>query len=625
MRTPRRFVLAGGVATLSVATAILYNYLSGSLSVIVAIVAGLQVALSVGSLLWSREGTLSHGKPLPEGHYSRAEDVVSEEVRVGIPQPPEPRVFDVTLRRGEDVDPAEDTVFVGTTCALQAGGTYYLDARIGRASPRSVVRGPQPDVDSLLPDSDAGHDLEVVVYAGGFGLVGRSVQRLRLPVVGPSETVTFDLLAPAETGRAWLRISVLHQDNLIQTYRLVARVEEREDRYDQVVTAARLEYSATAAWANVTDFRRRYISLVLNTDPIDGTHRVFVKSGETALDFSVSEGAQEAVLGSLRKILTEAARNQQDPEAALRALAEQGSELWGHLFNQLRGAEGEPLRELAQRSDEILQITRAQQHHAVPWTLVYDWLLPKEPGTVCWGRDPSDPTTGCAHTWDSKVVCVRGFWGVRHQVEERFPASRDLARHLVPHGGKLAIDLALAVSDSETDGMVEDLDKVGAARRLDKQDQLLTLLWDPVKRAPVVTILGHHNTTAQAISCGTAEGTLTPHMITQQRLEFGSWSVPAPLVFLLACRSGALLPQDVTSHVAALTGVGASGVVATECVIMSHHARQFAASMLGALVGGGTTVGAAMQVARQCLLATKQVPGLAFVAFGSADVILEPA
>ncbi|MET8847936.1 hypothetical protein [Amycolatopsis sp. NPDC004625] len=508
---------------------------------------------------------------------------------------------------------------------MQAGGQYLLNARIGGPSPWSVVRGAQPAIDPLLPVSALGHKLEVVVYAGGFTVDGPVVRSLRLPPAGPSGTVVFDLRAPAEPGEAWLRVNVLHRDNLIQTYRLVARVDEREQRYDEEVTSARLEYSATTAWTNVDDFRRRYVSLVVNADVADGRHRVFVKSGETVLHFPVNDDVRTTVLPALRETMTEAARGQLRPAAALRALAEGGWAVWAALFGDLPGEAGEPLRELTLRSDEVIQITRAERHHAVPWTLVYDWLLPvdAQEGPVCWGFDPPGSETRCGHDRESRVVCVRGFWGVRHQVEERLDGAGDLARHLVPHRGRLKVDLALGVVDAEVTGLVTDLAAIGAPRQLGKEHRLLSLLWDPGDRAPVVTILGHHDTKTQEIDCGTAEIRLTPRMITEQRVLSGSWTAPSPLILLLACGSGAMLPGNLTDHVSALTAVGASGVIATECVIMTDHARRFARCLVATLAGSGASVGAAMQAARQHLLAEEQVPALAFVAFGSADVVLE--
>ncbi|EOD65390.1 hypothetical protein [Amycolatopsis vancoresmycina] len=539
--------------------------------------------------------------------------------------PDPPRVFDLTLRRGAGIEAAEKTPFVGDRCALQAGGQYLLDARIGGRSPWSVVRGPQPGIDPLLPDSASGHELEVVIYTGGFTVDGPPVRPLRLPPAGPSETVVFELRAPAEPGEAWVRVNVLHRDNLIQTYRLVARVGEREQWFDEEVTAARLEYSATTAWANVADFRPRYVSLVVNADAGDGRHRVFVKSTGTVFHFPVNDDVRTRVLPALRDTMTDAARGTLGPDAALRALAEGGWAVWAALFGELPGAAGEPLRELTLRSDEIIQITRAERHHSVPWTLLYDWLLPAGPpeGPVCWGFDPPGSGKRCGHHRESRVICARGFWGVRHQVEERLDGSGDLARHLVPHRGKLKVDLALGVVDAEVTGLVSDLAAIGAPRKLGKEHRLLSLLWDPGDRAPVVTILGHHDADTQEIDCGTAEIRLTPRMITEQRVVSGSWTAPSPLILLLACGSGVLLPGNLTNHVSALTAVGASGVVATECVIMTDHARQFARCLVATLAGSGASVGAAMQAARQHLLAEKQVPALAFVAFGSADVVLE--
>jgi hypothetical protein len=68
-----------------------------------------------------------------------------------------------------------------------------------------------------------------------------------------------------------------------------------------------------------------------------------------------------------------------------------------------------------------VQVIRADPDQAVPWSLVYDWSLPTAlrgvaAPPVCFGR--TDDGRPCTHGPDDKKVCVFGFWGIRHLVEE---------------------------------------------------------------------------------------------------------------------------------------------------------------------------------------------------------------
>ena len=540
------------------------------------------------------------------------------------------RVLDVQLRRGWDVVGATRTIFLPTDSSLQAGAHYHLDVHIGQRADGSIVVGAQPPIDPLLPDSRHGWDLEVVVHAGTFAVTGPTIRPLQLPPAGASETVTFDLTSPSATGPAWLRLSVLYQDNLLQTYRVTALVEEAERVHPhETVSKAELDQHATSDWTNIDHFRRRALSLVLNSSPIDGTHHVFVKSGGTEMDLPVDSRFQLNAVSPIRATLTTAVRQQADPANTLRDLVKQGREAWGGLFDGLAGGEAERFREISRSTNEILQITRVDATQSIPWSLFYDWLLPAEltaTTEVCWGLADAGIGQPCDHRWDSRVVCVRGFWGVRHQIEERIgrPAGNQ-PDHLRLRDGRLAVDLALGLSADKkpVKELIDDFAKLVALAQLEADRPLLDRLWDSDLRAPIVAVLGHHDVKTQAIDCGTSEKKLIPQMIRDRRQLEGPWAAPAPLLMLLACEAGAVSPDSVTNHVRVFTTVGAAAVIATECVIRTSNARAFATGLLEFLAAPNATVGSAMQATRAMLLAKTEIAVLAFVAFGSADVTVD--
>jgi hypothetical protein len=547
---------------------------------------------------------------------------------------PTERVLDAALRRGPDVLAASPQFYVEGMTTLQAGGHYLLDVRIGQRSSRSIVRGEQPAIDPLLPDSRHGHDLEFVVFPGAFEVVGSRRRPLHLPPSGPSDLIEVELVAPRTPGTYALRYGIYHLGNLIQTYRLRAEVTLEESWRDEEVVLAELDFTATSSWTNIDELQRRSLSLVVNAGA-DGTHHLYAVADATAFDWDLSPTLQADLAEPLRAALdTHIRRKARDAEAALREVALAGSELWGGLFDRTTSATTErsrvgqvaardAMRRIRDASDLTLQINRVDAHQALPWSLVYDWSVPDRDGPVCWGTEGGDDI--CGHGPDDEVVCVRGFWGVRHRLEERVDSGRDVVTAL--RGADTRVDLALGVRNSYTEGLRSDLTPLAKTYLLAKKDVLLNRLWDRTTRPQVLAVVGHFDEEEGSIECGTSEQRLTARMITRRAARTADWDDPTPLVLLLGCDSGRVTPDHVTSHLLAFVGVGAAALVVTESVVRTSDVRSFASAFLTAMLasdGSSASMAAALQQVRASLLAKQNLFAvLAFSAFGSADLHVE--
>lgn len=551
-----------------------------------------------------------------------------------VAEPTTERVLDAALRRGPDVLAASPQFYVEGTTTLQAGGHYLLDVRIGQRSSRSIVRGEQPALDPLLPDSRHGHDLDLVVFPGAFEVVGPRRRPLHLPPSGPSDLIEVGLVAPRTPGTYVLRYGIYRLGNLIQTYRLRAEVTRQEEWRNEEVVFAELDFTATSSWTNIDELRERSLSLVVNANG-DGTHHLYAVADATAFDWDLSPTLQADLAQPLRAALdTHIRRKARDGEAALRELALAGSELWGGLFDRTTSATTErsrvgqvaardAMRRIRGACDLTLQINRVDAHQALPWTLVYDWSVPDRAGPVCWGTQGGDDI--CGHGPDDDVVCARGFWGVRHRLEERVDSGRDVVTAL--RGADTRVDLALGVSNTYTKGLRSDLTPLAKTSLLAQEDVLLNRLWDRTTRPQVLAVVGHFDEAQGSIECGTSEQHLTARMITRRAARTGDWDDPTPLVLLLACDSGRVTPDHVTSHLLAFVGVGAAALVVTESVVRTSDVRSFTSAFLSAMLasdGTSASMAAAVQQVRISLLAKQNLfTVLAFSAFGSADLHVE--
>ncbi|HVF04278.1 MAG TPA: hypothetical protein VNA20_05520 [Frankiaceae bacterium] len=553
-----------------------------------------------------------------------------------------PRVVNIGLRREASAwEPGANGVYLARDESLAAGAEYDLDVQIGAQWPTTLVVGERQPIDLLLPDYRAGHHLDVVVFGADVEVLSEAVQSVELPPVGASDLLTFRVRMPARPSAVQLRVSVFHENHLVQTFRLSGLVEERPRHHDGDAVSARLEHSATERWDNIDALPARALSLTLNR-AAGGTHRLFLKQGDAASVLDLAPDLQNDYTTAVREVLAGAMTGAIPGTEAMWQLAQHGAEIARGLFGRLDDAGARAAAGVRAGEDLLIQVVRADPHYALPWALLYDWDLPEvvygaPPPPVCFGRD--DAGHPCTHTADAGEVCARGFWGIRHQVEELLAdaSGRDTAGPIPARTPTVAV--GRGVDDEAALAFPAALGQrlgAGAVQELQPADSLLDLLFDGGTRPPVIVVIGHHETrdlvgepVGSRIQSGTAERWLIDRNLVDRARREGRWAPPQPIVLLMSCGSALVRPRDMTSFLTALNGAGAAAVVGTECDVYSDAAAAFAGALLGAMASIQDTrlpFGRAVRLARHTLVTKERdVRGFAFTAFGSADLELAPA
>jgi hypothetical protein len=569
-----------------------------------------------------------------------------------------PRVVNIGVRRGDDMvaAPDADSVYVEATRSLVAGGRYDLDVQIGAPWRHSLVVDDPKDAQIQLPDEDTGTELQISLFSDDVTVVGASTQALYVPSAGPSAVMTFALVLPSGPRTTRVRLSVFHRDNLIQTLRLDVPITIEEVVHSSPILVARLEHSATRDWTNVEQLGNRALSLTLNADGVGG-HRLFLKRGEITATLPVDATREHHAANEIRQILTRTIDRPSDAAATVWQLAQQGQRVYHWIRNRLDDDAADAIRALRSSVDQTIQVVRADHDQAIPWALLYDWSLPEtvlgdDPPPVCFGRlDAGGP---CAHGANDRAVCVLGFWGMRHRMEELLadPTVRDIPWRVAV--GNPSVLVALGVEDDATEALERRLPQVvepGAVRTLTRQDRLLDALFDPT-RPGIVLVLGHNETadifgepTGPRIQLLTADRWLQGKGISQSEDKHGRWQPPHSIVLLLSCASAAPAVTELTSYLSALQAVKAGAIVGTECDVYSDLAVEFTLHIQAAMTGravpapanhdGGDreqpqlapvaacTFAQAMRVARHRIVIDDKDPrGFVFGAFGPAELTL---
>jgi hypothetical protein len=147
-----------------------------------------------------------------------------------------------------------------------------------------------------------------------------------------------------------------------------------------------------------------------------------------------------------------------DVAEAFRKLIRRGRDLYKAFFNA--AAKNASIRKalgtVACSCNEKIQVVRFDDHFVFPWPLLYDFPLPDEwegdpPRPLCLGQavDALGATVSCSHTNKDEVYCVRGFWGVRHYVEELLVQSGGKATSISrPAKGPLRLVAASNLTES---------------------------------------------------------------------------------------------------------------------------------------------------------------------------------
>jgi hypothetical protein len=303
-----------------------------------------------------------------------------------------------------------------------------------------------------------------------------------------------------------------------------------------------------------------------------------------------------------------------------------------------RAADREQLRAIRGSSGETVQIVRLDLGYAFPWSLLYDFPLPQ---AVTGGPPPDvcvDPA--CGHGIDAPAYCVRGFWGVRHVIEEILArGERNDSEPVVPPGPGRGVALSLGLDDdfgrriaSEVSAFAGPLAAVASGKQA-----LLDTLWDDARRPAQLILYSHLETRPiEGEPAGPrlvfeGDGSfLSPGDVSdrwqrpraQHGGDFEPWAPPRPVVFLMACHSAAIEQSLLGGFAEAFHTAGALAIVGTEAPAFAALVSEFARTVARAWWSGAVTLGQAVTRFRTELLARGNPLGFVFTALGNSDLKL---
>jgi hypothetical protein len=564
------------------------------------------------------------------------------------------RVIDVAMQR---IETEPFLSFVQPSSTLQAGATYRLRVHVGNRAEDSLVTGAEVPIDPLLPLSDPDdRQLDIVVQPKDFTAVTAVQKPLRLPRLGASRPIYFRVRAPEQSGLASLRVHAYYKNHLVQSFLFEAQVDSQEGETSEQRTQVSLVYTRVDRLV-LDEVQPRALSIAVNSNG-SNTHGLAFKSDGTAGELPLPVGRYTKPLEDYRSALDYAARDSRannrgkvypelppgDPvpeELAeiVRALARVGRNLYIAFLGNADDVKGmrDRLERLKGESDEKLQVVRFDSSFVVPWTILYDRWWPDanwQKAPVCLGvvNDGDGKAKPCAHTETSEVICARGFWGIRHYVEELIGRGDD--KHVtVPRPASGAIrfvcgDETLSGAASLEKGLQKFVPASALALGPTASKPLLELLWrTPPERPSILIVLGHVESSGSVGDYPRVVLTPMKEWLTHDglanRATGPKWGQPRSIVMLMGCESAATSPETVNNFVSTLWLAGAAAVVGTESVIADRVAAKGAERLTQLLWSDKKSLGEAMTTLRRELLATGSPLAFVFNAVGSVDVALD--
>ncbi|MCB2149389.1 MAG: hypothetical protein KQI81_23110 [Deltaproteobacteria bacterium] len=532
---------------------------------------------------------------------------------------------------------AVQELFVTPQTCLKACGRYDLCLRIGRLLPRSILAESPTPIDLVLPKpkSCKGHLLEVVLFTQDFTVLGEHSRKFRLPAIGPSPIVSFSIFAPYDPGSAQIRISIYYRDHMLQSFVLNAAVE-KEERTDvkRRFVEVTIDYTRSEQIQDVEKLKPRNLNIGVNQSA-NGTHSFFVKRGNIKCAVSLPQDVLKTQINAFRDILHTATQhrnvfrqaNSMEFQDTFRKLARQGAELWGALYDRHPGLEN-ALEAVAKSEGNVLQFVRHDPNYAFPWSVIYDFELPDEIAgqtdpPICLGSINGNP---CNHQWTDRVFCIRGFWGVRHRVEQLMFKQKAPAQ--LQTKSQATVLFAQGYTDEHTDKLKKDLStsiNQGLFKTL--SGDLLGNVWDRKSGPAMVVVIGHMETriipgesTGPRLVIVPGQQWLRDIDVRSYKRRHKALGPPQPVILLLGCGTAAVEMQTLNSLFTSLINAGAAAVIGTECLVFTDLACQLAKDLTDLMINKDHNFGDAMRFFRSKLMEGGNPLGFVFTAFGDADL-----
>jgi hypothetical protein len=552
---------------------------------------------------------------------------------------------------------------------------YRVRVHIGHRAEDSLVVGEPPSIDPLLadlaPDQD-GYDLEVALFEKDFDLVSDRVMPLRLPRLGGSRPVYFEIRTRDKQRAAELRVNVYYRNNLLQAFLLTAEVTDAYEWRSEPVLTVALEIATSRAFGNLATTKARAMAIGVNLDEDGVTHRVMIKKdGYASHPLKINDSVAKEQVDRFRSLLrtytsnadkeplfpTRPAGTEPAPEfdKAIRALAQVGADICLGIFKEVEKEINTDLAVIRQEQDLILQIVRHRENAVFPWPLLYDYVRPsrdyKNRAPVCRGtplpdappsaRDGFEAWRGCPHNPGREVYCVGGFWGFRHRIEQITSggAASDATLRVDMSAAENAVCLASSVEQAEGAALGDALRREFGDRFVQfppaEDVNFPEFMWTTSTRPAVLILLSHLSNP----DSGDAELRLVPpsaanavfltanDVLESNRVREAWKGQPLTLVLLMACETGATTVSTLNNFVSAFKAAGAAAIVGTEAPVYGSLAARFAEDLIEALKGAppqaqAMPLGQAFRSVINRLLREGNPLGLVFTYCGNADLVL---
>jgi hypothetical protein len=535
------------------------------------------------------------------------------------------------------LEPTRSTVFARRR-------RYTLNVGIGIDWPTDLVSDDAPALDPILPPTDdKSHRLRVAAFSDRVRILSEPSQPLDLPKVGPAGPAQFVVEMPGRVRSARLRVALYYRRHVLQIFDIDLQLDAAERVVDGTAVQVTLAFSRLAQIREVERLPARSLAVATNATA-RGTHRFMFDEGA---DVSMSERLTDDAQKRVRTALADGFKRF-DPKRGLpkrtfdeviKSLAQVGAELWDHLDTNATAELSDRFNELRTADRRVLQVVRLHPEFAFPLAILYDWTLPPsvdaiDSAPVCTGTLGDGEACRCGPT-SADTVCVRGFWGVRHVIEEivREQDAQDHVATIAPAGKAAPVLCTVGAQgdDQWSQGMLDDLgNALGPDRceRLAAGSSLYARMWDEVQRPAVLVVVGH--LTAKKVGAEPAgpriyidasEGWIAPRALNDARRDRGRWAPPSrSIVLLLGCDSAQDALGGVHNFVARLASIGAAAVIATEEKIDTSLAASLSTAVVTSLVDTGP--GESLRRWRADLLTRGNPFGFLFTCFGNVDTVV---
>jgi hypothetical protein len=550
---------------------------------------------------------------------------------------------------------------------IHADALCYVRVDIGALAVESLVEEPTPLPEKLLPHEDI--VLDVLLSSNDF-CVGRDLEdcqrdqravehRLTLPAGGgPAvsdaghQFVEFGLRAPNEGQWARARLSYLYRNTVLQSQRLDAEIGTSL----RVVTDFTLSTRLGEEVQMIS--KRPRLTVIANHSPGD-RHELTVRTGDASgapvgdpVSFSIDGERIGRAVAELRGALERRAprtrrQSRSDLIETLRLIAPLGWRLWTTLKPELQRA----VRDAGDTPDMVLQIALSEDStFTLPWSFIYDIYIEEDASlrdlSICplvmeW--DERSPMVGldersCPHAGprghEEGTLCPFGFWGYRYSVEVLTSTDEPVTSIRCNSGARAVVGVTRAgirrrQMKQHTDVLAETF-RNGAGLELCEaatKKELRSLIEDDI---PILYFLCHGNRRQDLTVLSVGSGDRVPPgdlMGWMQRAAYNGrdpmWRDPQPLVFINACGSTEITPNDLVDYLGAFVRSGnAAGLIGTEVKVERLQAMDLAQEFFGELFKPGTCVEDALRRVRTGFLKDGNLFGLVYTPYCFADLAI---